>query len=290
MPTPDGFEYAVANYIALALTACNGLDVTSLYPVISRGFLSATTSSYTPFKKAAKLDFSGVVVLQSRSPIHKGSGMDEVAVEEHFRQQKKALVIVNAPKAEFADIIVAIPMVGLILVQCKYYRDWSKLTAHAAYHELFKMGCLSDTAKIGHFAATVRKEKLKSIDKQMPKKIRQMFQRRSLARRKNLPREAMFESLMVKYQKGKGYPRCIHVFAAAEFGFRSTVRSLEQTFGVHSTALCLATTTDPLPGLDGAFQLHVTSVNCFPQPIPETYTPRADTAVIAEYGSKGAVV
>ena len=79
-------------------------------------------------------------------------------------------------------------------------------------------------------------------------------------------------------------PPGIHDHALKEKRFSDTVRSLEQTFGVPSTAWCLATTMDPLPELDGVFQLHVTSANCYPQPIPETYTPTVKAAVIAEYG------
>ena len=91
--TPDGFEFAVANYFALALTACKGLDMKSLYHVLSRG--GAARQLYRFGSEEAlqrRLENQGVVV-QSNAAIHRASELDEAAVEQHYlqHQNKKAL-------------------------------------------------------------------------------------------------------------------------------------------------------------------------------------------------------
>jgi hypothetical protein len=49
-------------------------------------------------------------------------------LHDHYTSKRSALVIVNGAGAPYADVIVVVPRVAVILIQCKFYGDSTQLT------------------------------------------------------------------------------------------------------------------------------------------------------------------
>jgi hypothetical protein len=129
----DGFEVASTQFLEFALLGASGCKMQELLEVLGADPMLEAVK----LLGALELTHTRVRVLQASLRIEPGKVLGLSAEESPMAHE--VLVIRNAPKASFADLIVIFPRMGVLLIQNKFYFK-TKFTYPAAIEELQKMG------------------------------------------------------------------------------------------------------------------------------------------------------
>jgi hypothetical protein len=137
MPQPadgDGFEAACVQFLEFVLLGASGCTMGELLEVLGLHVVAP--------QHGLVLTHTAVRVLQATTMIHpRGELRDCLGLRaEEMPAANEVLVIRNAPRASFADMIVIFPRVGVLLIQNKFYSPATPFGEVDAARELKKMG------------------------------------------------------------------------------------------------------------------------------------------------------
>jgi hypothetical protein len=160
----EGHELAAMQYLEFLLVGARGVAVDRVLRLLD---VSAPSQQRNPrgndntggnsnaMQSKAKLNHKAVRVMHSDQAIaplfdscknlHCQNTLDRIS--QHLLEDE-VVIVRNAAKAPFADILVFLPNVGVLLVQNKFYGDATMFTSTDAHIELARMGAFCDSTTL----------------------------------------------------------------------------------------------------------------------------------------------
>ena len=151
----DGFELAAMQYLEFVLVGARDVELGRVLRLLDLPASGELTPAPDYLELMDTMNFSKVRVLHCAKAIApvlapKSDALAEEAptlqcqevldeIAGHVRK-KEVVIVRNAAMAPFADILVFLPKIGVVLVQNKFYGEGTQFTAEDAEHELVKMG------------------------------------------------------------------------------------------------------------------------------------------------------
>jgi hypothetical protein len=160
VPTGEGFETTVSQFCEMVLLA--GRSMGSMRAILKKLGLETSELSLSAKFLDSSLDYEAVSVRASDQKIEPAAINKLLPCTDWAKSVKRcidanhAVVLINAPKASFADVIVLIPKKCVIVVQVRFYDEKTNLSDRAMLAELWKMGMLTEETLHAYFAQTVK--------------------------------------------------------------------------------------------------------------------------------------
>jgi hypothetical protein len=163
----DEYEHSIAEFLWCALYGLQGKSLGDLLDLLHRpsGQEQGPKPDWSSHRSQA-LAYSAVTMCvthtsESKFRIDADTTANDLKDVKRLVVNNEAVVIVNAPRASFADIVVVIPLVAVLLVQCKFYKDTTPLTKGMLVVEMKKqmtmpkgLGALGNGLPVVHVLAT----------------------------------------------------------------------------------------------------------------------------------------
>ena len=138
----ETFELAAAAFAQLALIGCRSRTVGALLKILGAPPEIISAKELASVTSTPGLSFNAVSSFTSPIQLFDRKGREKplyVDVMQLVNQSSDAFVILNAPCAPFADIIVLVPRAFVLLIQCKFFSPSTAFTAADVDEELKKM-------------------------------------------------------------------------------------------------------------------------------------------------------
>jgi hypothetical protein len=277
----DGFEATCVQFLEFVLLGACGCTMGELLEVLGLQGVVAP-------QRGLVLNHSTVRVLQATTLIHpRGELREHLGLRaEEMPAAHEVLVIRNAPRASFADVIVIFPRVGVLLIQNKFYTAAKVFEEADATLELEKMGmALVDKSGLRKTTVEVSStEVLTKLCDDIP------LATASKCFPKYVKGQTVSRTKLLEHLKALGGAVSVPVEALSLGCLHDCLRSVAacgEDRGKIWVRFCLMTTTERIGTLPSeVLQFHATPDTLFPIELPKRST--ANYVEVSRFDTAGA--